>query len=97
MVKLVIRKEQRQAQYYTEVLSENVGLEMTLIPGGTFLMGSPEDELERRKNESPQHQVTVPSFFIGRYPITQMTITIVMKMHQRMVVLGYQNTKIIQK
>ncbi|MFP4122855.1 MAG: hypothetical protein ACLFWI_18070 [Coleofasciculus sp.] len=45
MVKLVIRKEQRQAQYYTEVLSENVGLEMTLIPGGTFLMGSPEDEL----------------------------------------------------
>jgi len=71
MVKLVIRKEQRQAQYYTEVLSENVGLEMTLIPGGTFLMGSPEDEPERRKNESPQHQVTVPSFFIGRYPITQ--------------------------
>jgi len=71
MVKLVIRKEQRQARYYTEVLSENVGLEMTLIPGGTFLMGSPEDELERRKNESPQHRVTVPSFFIGRYPITQ--------------------------
>lgn len=71
MVKLVIRKEQKQARYYTEVLSENVGLDMTLIPGGTFLMGSPEDEPERRKNESPQHRVTVPSFFIGRYPITQ--------------------------
>jgi len=71
MVKLVIRKEQRQAQYYTEVLSENIGLEMTLIPGGTFLMGSPDDEPERNNNESPQHQVTVPSFFLGRYPITQ--------------------------
>ncbi|WP_446403093.1 formylglycine-generating enzyme family protein [Coleofasciculus sp. C1-SOL-03] len=71
MVKLVIRKEQGQARYYTEFLEENIGLEMTLIPDGTFLMGSPDDELERRKNESPQHRVTVPSFFIGRYPITQ--------------------------
>jgi formylglycine-generating enzyme required for sulfatase activity len=71
MVKLIIRKEQRQARYYTESLGENIGLEMTLIPNGTFLMGSPEDELERRKHEGPQHQVTVPSFFIGRYPITQ--------------------------
>mgnify|MGYP001095560674 CR=1 FL=1 len=71
MVKLVIRKEQRQARYYTEVLSENIGLEMTLIPSGTFLMGSPEDELKRDNSESPQHQVTVPSFFMGRYPITQ--------------------------
>jgi formylglycine-generating enzyme required for sulfatase activity len=71
MVKLVIRKEQRQAQYYTEFLEENVGLEMTLIPSGAFLMGSPEDELDRNDDESPQHRVTVPSFFMGRYPITQ--------------------------
>jgi formylglycine-generating enzyme required for sulfatase activity len=42
-----------------------------LIPGGTFLMGSPEGEPERFDRESPQHQVTVPPFFIGRYPITQ--------------------------
>jgi formylglycine-generating enzyme required for sulfatase activity len=71
MVKLVIRKEQRQARYYTEFLAENIGLDMTLIPGGTFLMGSPDDEPERNNNESPQHQVTVPSFFMGRYLITQ--------------------------
>jgi len=71
MVKLVIRKEQGQARYYTEFLEENVGLEMTLIPSGTFLMGSPDDELDRNDDESPQHRVTVPSFFMGRYPITQ--------------------------
>lgn len=71
MVKLIIRKEQGQAQYYTESLEENIGLEMTLIPGGLFLMGSPEDEPERHPREGPQHQVTVRSFFMGRYPITQ--------------------------
>jgi formylglycine-generating enzyme required for sulfatase activity len=44
---------------------------MILIQGGTFLMGSPPDELERFDSESPQHSVTVPTFFMGRYPITQ--------------------------
>ena len=44
---------------------------MVQIPGGTFLMGAPEDELHNRKSEQPQHSVTVPSFFMGRYPITQ--------------------------
>ncbi|NMG61228.1 formylglycine-generating enzyme family protein [Geitlerinema sp. P-1104] len=44
---------------------------MVAIPGGTFLMGSPDDEPDHRKSESPQHEVTVPSFLMGRYPVTQ--------------------------
>ena len=34
-------------------------------------MGSPENEAERQDYESPKHQVTVPSFFMGKYPLTQ--------------------------
>ncbi len=34
-------------------------------------MGSPESESVRIDTESPQHQVTVPSFYLGKYPITQ--------------------------
>jgi formylglycine-generating enzyme required for sulfatase activity len=34
-------------------------------------MGSPENEIDRRSNESPQHSVNVPSFCMGKYPITQ--------------------------
>ena len=34
-------------------------------------MGSPEDEPERSNSEGSQHEVTVPSFFIGKYPVTQ--------------------------
>ena len=55
----------------SEDLGSKVPLEMVLIPSGTFLMGSTDDELERRDNEGPQHLVTVPTFFMGRYPITQ--------------------------
>ena len=43
---------------------------MVSIPGGTFMMGSAEDEPDRQENEI-QHEVSVPPFFLGRYPITQ--------------------------
>jgi formylglycine-generating enzyme required for sulfatase activity len=53
------------------VVADVIPLHMVQIPGGTFTMGSPEDELERERDESPQHEVAVPSFFMGRYPVTQ--------------------------
>ena len=56
---------------FTEDLGKGVKLEMIAIPGGTFWMGSPENEAERHDGEGPQHQVTVPSFFMGKYPLTQ--------------------------
>ncbi|MDB9456258.1 bifunctional serine/threonine-protein kinase/formylglycine-generating enzyme family protein [Dolichospermum circinale] len=56
---------------FQENLGNGVFLEMIAIPGGTFWMGSPENEAERSSHESPQHQVTVPSFFMGKYPLTQ--------------------------
>ena len=46
-------------------------IEMVLIPRGTFVMGSPNNEPERTDAEGPQHQVSVQPFFMGRYPITQ--------------------------
>ena len=45
--------------------------EMVTLPAGKFLMGSPEDERDRSKDESPQHIVTFSQpFAIGRYEIT---------------------------
>ena len=60
-----------EIQSFTEELGGNVTLEMLAIPGGQFLMGSPEDEPDRRDSESPQHEVTVPPFLMSQYPITQ--------------------------
>ncbi len=60
-----------EAERYQEALGDGLTLEMVKIPGGKFVMGSPENELERTKYEGPQHEVMVQSFLLGRYPVTQ--------------------------
>ncbi|MCR4573313.1 MAG: SUMF1/EgtB/PvdO family nonheme iron enzyme, partial [Lentisphaeria bacterium] len=55
----------------TITLADDVKLELIWIPAGTFMMGSPEDESGRSKDET-QHQVTLTKgFWIGKYPVTQ--------------------------
>ena len=44
--------------------------DMVLINGGTFVMGSPSDEYDRDFDEL-QHYVTVSSFYLGVYQVTQ--------------------------
>jgi formylglycine-generating enzyme required for sulfatase activity len=41
------------------------------VEGGTFFMGSPSREQGRDDDEGPQHQVTVSSFYMSRYEVTQ--------------------------
>jgi formylglycine-generating enzyme required for sulfatase activity len=68
---------------YSEIIfsasGKEIALEMIAIESGSFTMGSPEDEIDRhtprrsqhRSRESPQHNVTLQSFYLSRYPITQ--------------------------
>lgn len=44
---------------------------MIVIPGGAFLMGSPESEKGRDAIEGPQHAVTVARFAAGKYDVTR--------------------------
>jgi formylglycine-generating enzyme required for sulfatase activity len=64
-----VKRDRRQAQYFTEDLGSDVVLEMVSIPGGTFQMGSPDGE--GYDNEHPQHPVTVKPFLMSKYPVTQ--------------------------
>jgi len=43
--------------------------EMVFVKGGSFMMGS--DDEDASEWEKPVHSVTVPDFYIGKYPVTQ--------------------------
>ncbi|MBE7386286.1 MAG: formylglycine-generating enzyme family protein [Leptolyngbya sp. SIO1E4] len=68
----ILKERSGRNQCYDEVLAEDVlPLRMMQIPAGIFLMGSPDDEPKRQDSEGPQHEVTVPDFFMAKYPVTQ--------------------------
>ncbi|MDE5108321.1 MAG: SUMF1/EgtB/PvdO family nonheme iron enzyme, partial [Trichodesmium sp. St17_bin3_1_1] len=67
----IISRSEGEAEVMTENIGNGVSLEMVKIPGGRFLMGSPETEAKRDDNESPQHYVDVPEFWMGKYVVTQ--------------------------
>lgn len=50
--------------------SSGIGPEMVVIPAGRFLMGSPESEVGRDKDEGPQREVSVKTFALGKTEVT---------------------------
>ncbi|MEM7523011.1 MAG: SUMF1/EgtB/PvdO family nonheme iron enzyme [Pseudomonadota bacterium] len=44
--------------------------EMIILPGGAFMMGSPEEEQHRSASEGPQRRVTIPRFAVARTETT---------------------------
>jgi formylglycine-generating enzyme required for sulfatase activity len=67
----IIERSAGEAQYFAEDLGNGVSLDMVRISGGEFLLGAPEEDKGAYYDEKPQHRVTVPEFYMGRFPITQ--------------------------
>jgi formylglycine-generating enzyme required for sulfatase activity len=71
----------REARYFNEDLGSPLTIEMVEIPEGTYLMGAPpETQKDRHPNERPQHQVTLPMFYMSRYEVTQAQWLVVSKL-----------------
>jgi len=67
----IIQTEKKLIKIFTQELGNGIKLELVQIPSGTFTMGAPASEKSSREYERPQHNVTLDSFLMGRYPITQ--------------------------
>lgn len=91
MSDLTIHRTPATAQCYKEPLNgigEALPLQMVLVPGGTFMMGSPTTEPDRNKNEGPLFEVNLSTFFMSRYPITQAQWRVVSAMPQESIELN---------
>ena len=67
----IVNRSQGSARQKIEDLGNGIKLKMVYVPGGSFLMGSPETEVGRYDSEGPQHKVTLQPFYISKYLITQ--------------------------
>jgi len=67
------QKEKTQADmkpYTNTIPGTDVKFEMVPIPGGEFLMGTPDGEKDRKPDEGPQHLVKILPFWMGKYEVT---------------------------
>ncbi|MDJ0800115.1 MAG: bifunctional serine/threonine-protein kinase/formylglycine-generating enzyme family protein [Calothrix sp. MO_167.B12] len=62
-------RDRRSAKFFTEELGNHMIMNMVLIPGGKFTMGSPITEGDA--DERPQHSVSIETFFMSKFLVTQ--------------------------
>ena len=56
---------------YTDVIANgDVSFDLVPVPGGKFLMGSPDGEASRKDDEGPQHEVEIEPFWMGKCEVT---------------------------
>lgn len=53
-----------------KIPNSSVSFKMVAVPGGSFLMGSPEKEKGRRSDEGPAVKVTLDSFWMEEHEVT---------------------------
>jgi formylglycine-generating enzyme required for sulfatase activity len=66
-----IKRVKSSNQCQIKELGQGITLTMVAIPGGTFLMGSPIAEEGSQGSQRPQHLVSIDSFWMSQYPVTQ--------------------------
>lgn len=59
------------AQGYPEYTHDQTGVVFVFLPGGNFLMGSPNDESYHEDAEGPLHWVALSPFLVAKYETTQ--------------------------
>ena len=82
---IITNRLKKEVKYFQEDLGNDVILEMVSIPGGEFMMGTEDEEIERLlrklytinpkltvpRTEKPQHRVAIKPFYMGKYQVTQ--------------------------
>ncbi len=70
MANLDVKDPSQMKPYTNTIPGTTVTYAMMPIPGGEFLMGSPETEKGHKPDESPQHKVKIEPFWMAKCEIT---------------------------
>jgi formylglycine-generating enzyme required for sulfatase activity len=60
-------------------LGNGIKLEMIWVSPGSFIMGSPSNEIDRRKDEIQREVIIRKGFYLGKYEVTQAQYEVVMR------------------
>jgi formylglycine-generating enzyme required for sulfatase activity len=78
--------------YQITIPGTEATVEMVPVPGGTFALGSPAGEKDRKEDEGPQLQVEVAPFWIGKYEVTWLQYKPYMEMYE--IFKGFESQRV---
>jgi len=64
---LAFERLRKNPEGYPEYRHRETEIVFVGLPGGTFDMGSPDEEANRKRNEGPVHKVMLSPFLIAKY------------------------------
>jgi formylglycine-generating enzyme required for sulfatase activity len=62
--------EKEMKPFTTTIVGTEIAFDMVPIPGGKFKIGSPENEKGHKPDESPQKEVAIEPFYMGKTEVT---------------------------
>jgi len=60
-----------RAEEAAKEITNSIGMKLVWIPPGSFTMGSPNGEPERKGDENPHKVTLTKGYYMGAYPVTQ--------------------------
>ena len=91
----IASNQKKETGYAETIASTEVMFEMIDIPGGSFLMGSPENEADRKVDEGAQREVSVDDFYMAKYETTWDVFELFFKQNRELFV-KLDNDKVIK-
>ncbi len=88
-------KVEAPAGYVEEIPETGISFEMLPIPAGSFTMGSPEAEANRKADEGPQKEIALDAFYMGKYELTWEIFELFFKQNKELFV-KLDNDKVIK-
>lgn len=67
---VAVTNEAEMKPYTQPIHNTEIKFDMVPIPGGEYVMGSPESEADRKEDEGPQHKVKIEPFWMGKCEVT---------------------------
>ncbi|MEM9366152.1 MAG: formylglycine-generating enzyme family protein [Planctomycetota bacterium] len=68
--------------YEQRIPGTDITFEMIPVPGGSFLLGSPDDEADRSDDEGPQVKLSVRPMWVAKHEVTWHEYLLYMDMYQ---------------
>ncbi|NNG11178.1 MAG: SUMF1/EgtB/PvdO family nonheme iron enzyme, partial [Arenibacter sp.] len=56
-------------EFTENIPATDIAFDMVLIPEGSFMMGSPESQANRKAHEGPVKKVELDAFYMGKYEL----------------------------